>query len=250
MGEGPAVVLLHGLFGSGSNLGSLARSLQDRYSVYSVDLPNHGRSDWLQQIDLHNMALSLGQWMTHHQLTDACLVGHSLGGKLAMQLALGAPQRVRALVVADIAPVAYGAQHDSVLAALQAVAAMSCTSRQAAMQEMAHIIDDPGVVQFLLTSLRRGEDGVYRWRFDVEGITRDYHRLREAPAAVGTYPAPVQFIKGGDSDYIQEHHRAHILALFPQAQLKVMPGCGHWLHAQQPRLFNSLVGRFIDAHST
>ena len=244
------MVLLHGLFGSGSNLGALARSLQDRYSVHSVDLPSHGRSEWLQQMDLHNMAQCLEQWMTHHDLADACLVGHSLGGKLAMQLALSAPQRVRALVVADIAPVVYDPQHDSVFAALQAVVAMRCTSRQAATQTMAETIDDPGVVQFLLTSLRRGEDGVYRWRFDVEGIFRDYHRLRDAPAAIGAFAGPVQFIKGGDSAYIQERHRPHILALFPQAQLKVMPACGHWLHAQQPRLFNSLVGRFIDAHSS
>jgi esterase len=103
------------------------------------------------------------------------------------------------------------------------------------------------VVEFLLGSLRRAEDGIYRWRFNLQGILQDYGSLREAPLARGPHRGPVQFIKGADSAYIQERHRGDILRLFPQAQLKVMPGCGHWLHAEQPRLFNSLVGRFLDA---
>jgi esterase len=246
-GEGPAVVLLHGMFGSGGNLGALARSLQDRYSVYSVDLPNHGRSAWLERGDIPAMAQSLQQWMLHHELSVAHLVGHSLGGKVAMQLALSRPELVGALVVADIAPVTYPARHDAVLDALQAVAALDCTSRQDARECLARYLEEPGVVEFLLGSLRRAEDGIYRWRFNLQGILQDYGSLREAPLARGPHRGPVQFIKGADSAYIQERHRGDILRLFPQAQLKVMPGCGHWLHAEQPRLFNSLVGRFLDA---
>lgn len=244
-GEGPPVVLLHGLFGSGNNLGALARALQDRFSVYSVDLPNHGRSGWLEQASLAAMADCLGDWLVHQGLPAAQLVGHSLGGKVAMQLALARPALVTGLVVADIAPVDYPPRHDAVFAALDAVAAGQCASRQAAAELMALHVSEAEVVQFLLTSLRRDADGIYRWRFNLEGLKRGYRAVRSAPVPHAPYPGPVLFIKGGESDYIREAHRTHILRLFPRAGMKIMPGCGHWLHAQRPSLFNSLVRRFL-----
>lgn len=249
-GDGPPVVLLHGLFGSGNNLGSLARSLSDRFQVHSVDLPNHGRSGWAEQAGLAAMAQALLDWMHHHGLGSASLLGHSLGGKVAMELALGHPERVDSLVVADIAPVVYEPHHDEVFAGLAAVTASPCGSRQEAATRMEMHIEEPDVIQFLLTSLKRDEHGNYRWRFNLDGLRQNYTAVRDAPDLSGPYRGPVLFIKGGDSDYIQESHRTHIMALFPQARLKVMPGCGHWLHAQHPRLFNSLVGRFLDAQST
>ena len=121
-GTGPDVVLIHGLFGMGSNLGALSRSLQDRYRVHSVDLPNHGRSDWLPSADIPGMARALLDWMDGEGLHSLALVGHSLGGKVAMELALTHPLRINALVVADIAPVAYPASHQAEFAALTAVA--------------------------------------------------------------------------------------------------------------------------------
>lgn len=244
-GEGSPVVLLHGLFGSGSNLGALARALQDSRAVYSVDLPDHGRSGWLDELTLANMASSVGAWMAHQGLPSAQFVGHSLGGKVAMQLALAQPRLVSSAVVADIAPVDYPPHHDGVFAALDAVAAAQCTSRQAAQAMMARHLEELQVIQFLLTSLRREADGVYRWRFNLEGLKRGYGAVRAAPAAAAPYPGPVLFIKGGESDYIREEHRSRILHLFPRASVKIMPGCGHWLHAERPGLFNSLVRRFV-----
>lgn len=246
-GEGPAVILLHGLFGAGNNLGALARALQDRYEVHCVDLPNHGRSQWLDDAGLAAMAACLRDWMAHHGLASARVVGHSLGGKVAMQLALDAPRLVAALVVADIAPVAYPGHHDAVFAALEAVVEANCSSRQEAARVMSAHIEEEQITQFLLSSLQRGSEGVYRWRFNLAGIRRNYHAVREAPVATSPYPGPALFIKGGDSDYILEQHRRPILALFPQAAVKVMPGCGHWLHAERPSLFNSIAGRFLDA---
>ncbi len=245
IGQGPSVVLLHGLFGSGNNLGALARSLQDRYQVHSVDLPDHGRSGWQDASDLASMAASLRHWMQHQGVRSARFVGHSLGGKIAMQLALDHPSLVEALVVADIAPVAYPPRHDAVFAALDAVVARPCRSREEAAEVMAEHLQEAGVIQFLLMSLRRGPDDSYTWRFNLEGIRGGYASLREAPGAASPYGGPVLFIKGGDSDYIREAHRTHILALFPAAQVKIMPGCGHWLHAERPSLFNGIVGRFL-----
>ena len=248
-GEGPPVVLLHGLFGSGNNLGALARSLRERFAVYSLDLPNHGRSDWLPDADLPQLTRAVADWMSRHELSGARLVGHSLGGKVAMQLALSQPRLVAALVVADIAPVVYPARHDAVFAALEAVAAAHCTSRQQAAALLSEYLPEPDVVQFLLMSLQRDARGVYDWRFNLAGIRRDYRAVRDAPRADAPYRGPVQFIKGGESDYIRPEHREAILALFPQATIKVMPDCGHWLHAQRPQLFNGIVGRFLDAVS-
>ena len=165
-----------------------------------------------------------------------------------MQVALERPDLLAKLVVADIAPVQYPPHHDRVFAALDAVAVGQCDSRQAAAELMARHLEEQDVIQFLLMSLRRGPDGSYQWRFNLEGIKRNYMAVRDAPGASAPYRGPVQFIKGGESDYIRESHRSHILALFPQATVKVMPACGHWLHAQQPRLFNGIAGRFLDAH--
>ena len=248
-GSGPPVVLLHGLFGAGGNLGALARALQESFAVYSLDLPNHGRSGWLEPADLPALADCLRHWMDEQQLPLASFVGHSLGGKVAMQLALEHSCRVAALVVADIAPVVYPPHHEAVFAALDAVVAGQCTSRGQAAELMAAHIEEEGVIQFLLMSLQRGADGIYHWRFNLEGIKTGYQAVRAAPLAEHTYGGPVLFIKGGESDYILEQHRESILALFPAAQVKTMPGCGHWLHAQQPRLFNSIVSRFLQARS-
>lgn len=249
-GSGPDVVLLHGLFGAGNNLGALARSLAERFTVHSLDLPNHGRSAWMASADIGVMADSVSHWIAEQGLVMVCLVGHSLGGKVAMEMALSRPGVVRALVVADIAPVSYPPRHDAVFAALAAVAAMPCRSRQEAARRMDEHIREQEVIQFLLSSLYRGDDGMYRWRFNLDGIQSDYPALCDRPSSPGCYKGPVQFIKGGASDYILEAHRAPTTSLFPQAELKIMPGCGHWLHAEQPEQFNRLVGRFLDAHAS
>lgn len=247
-GEGEPVILLHGLFGSGGNLGALARSLSTQeYTVYCLDLPNHGRSDWMVGADLATLAQALTDWMAQQGIGRAALVGHSLGGKVAMELALAQPDAVAALLVADIAPVTYPPHHDAVFAALEAVVDAGCHSRAEAAELMANYLDEEGVIQFLLMSLKRDESGCYSWRFNLQGIKNDYAAVRAKPDPGEAYTGPVMFVKGGDSDYILPQHREVVLSLFPAAQMKVMPGCGHWLHAQQPELFNGIVKRFLAA---
>lgn len=245
-GDGPDVVLLHGLFGMGSNLGSLARALQDRYRVHSVDLPNHGHSGWLDEASLVVQAQCVAQWMEERHLHSAAFVGHSLGGKVAMQLALQEPLKVDALVVADIAPVNYAGSHDDVFAALDAVAAQSVRSRAEAGAIMAEFIEEEMVAQFLLLSLQRADDGTYHWRFNLQGLKDNYAAVREAPELDIPYDGPTLFIAGGDSPYIKAEYHAAIQACFPSSSIAVMPDCGHWLHAQDPKTFNALVGDFLD----
>ncbi|MCB1705894.1 MAG: alpha/beta fold hydrolase [Halioglobus sp.] len=249
-GEGEAVILLHGLFGAGANLGGVARALQAQYTVYSVDLPGHGRSAWLARPSLPAMAASVLGWMDDQGIAQAHFLGHSLGGKVAMELALQRPQRVLSLAVADIAPVVYAGRHSAVFAALDAVAATPCHSREEAAARMAALLEEDGVIQFLLSSLERDQQGGYRWRFDLAGLRDGYAALLDAPASGRCYQGPVLFIKGGASDYIQDQYWPAILALFPAATAKVMPGCGHWLHAEKPALFASIVSRFLASVET
>lgn len=247
IGEGPNVVLLHGLFGLGGNLGALARSLQDRYRVHSVDLPDHGRSDWLGEASIPAYAEAVDRWMDERHLDEVFLFGHSLGGKVAMQLALDDPGRVQRLVIADIAPVRYPSSHQAVFAALDAVASAACHSRADAAALMTRHLQEEMVIQFLLLSLKRDQDGIYRWRFNRKGLRDGYEALREPPSSERTFDAPALFVAGALSDYLTGEHEAAVHALFSRAEIIRMADCGHWLHAEKPAEFNALVGDFLDA---
>lgn len=238
-------MLLHGLFGVGRNLGGLERHLRDRFHVLSVDLPNHGRSGWLLEPDLPRMADAVWQQLTAEGITSAHLIGHSLGGKVAMEMALQAPSRAASLVAVDIAPVAYPARHDAVFTALEEVAEGSCTSREEAADIMARHLEEEGVILFLLMSLQRQADGTFDWRFDLPGLRKAYPSLLAAPTADSVYPGPVLFIKGEQSDYLHEDYRDDIAALFPQSDVRVLAGTGHWLHIEKADQFNALVLQFL-----
>jgi esterase len=244
-GSGSPIVLMHGLFGAGGNLGALARALQAAFTVLCLDLPGHGRSRWLPKLDLPALADAVRRWMDEENLARVHLLGHSLGGKVAMQLALQYPARVESLIVVDIAPVAYHGQHEQVFDALEAVAARQCNSREEAAAILSRYLREDAVVQFLLASLQRDSQGSYRWRFDLAGLRDAYPALLAAPQAGRAYAGPVLFIKGGASDYIREQDWPTVQTFFPQASLEVMPGCGHWLHAENPQDFNAIVMRFL-----
>lgn len=244
-GDGPDVVLLHGLFGMGANLGGLGKSLRDAYRVHLVDLPDHGRSGWTRQSDLRSMADALAQWLQTQSIAGVHCVGHSLGGKVAMQFALDHPASAASVVVADIAPVTYSRSHDQVFAALSAVDTAGCQSRAEADTLMSGYIDDEGVRQFLLMSLYRNEEGNYHWRFNLEGLQRNYAAYLQAPVMEDTYDGPALFIRGGLSSYVKDAFLADIHAVFTGASVETLAGCGHWLHAEQPAVFNALVRKFI-----
>lgn len=223
----------------------MARTLQESFTVFSLDLPGHGRSPWQRGLTLSNMADTVLRWMDVEGVSQPHLLGHSVGGKVAMQLALQAPDRAESLIVCDIAPVGYPARHDQVFSALEAVAARECSSRDEAATILAQYLHDEGVIQFLLASLQRDTQGRYRWRFDVEGLKAAYPALLDAPTLDRAYEGPVLFIKGGASDYIRREDWPAVRRFFPQARIKILPGCGHWLHAQSPQAFNNIVMRFL-----
>ena len=245
-GSGPAVILMHGMFGSLSNLGGLARVIAGDHRVISVDLRNHGDSPHEDTMDIPLMAADIIELMDDLSLPSAVLIGHSLGGKVAMQIALNHPQRVASLVVGDISPVQYPQSNNVVaLDALEALAQQKITSRADADETVGRYIDEPVTKGFLLKNVRRLTANKFELKLNMTSITKNYAgSLCAAPAGVPFF-GPTLFIKGEVSAYIQEKHKSVIDQLFPNAQLEVMKGVGHWLHAEKPVVFDDLVLNFI-----
>lgn len=245
-GSGPVIILIHGMFGSLSNLGMLARSLVDQCRVISVDLRNHGDSPHAQQMNLASMAGDIIELMDNLNISSASLIGHSLGGKIAMQVALNSPFRVQSLVVADIAPVTYSGGQDQALAALAALSQLRIDSRSAADQVMSEYIEEAPTRAFLLKNLARDDQGNLSLKLNMASIVDNYATALVAAPSGDSYVGPTLFLKGGDSAYIQDKHRPIIEKMFPRVQLQVVANAGHWLHAEQPQIFNNLVAEFLE----
>lgn len=243
-GEGKPLVMLHGLFGSGDNLGGLTRTLSEDYQTISVDLRGHGRSPHLGAISYPIMANDVVRVMDNLGVEKAHVLGHSMGGKTAMQLALSHPDRVEKLVVEDISPVAYSRHHDSILEGMTAVVAARPDGRKNAEAILRDYESDPSVLSFLLTNWRREEGGTWGWRVDLAEISKGYDHI--AAAVEGEpYSGPTLFLRGGLSDYIQPNHKDAILGLFPQTAVRTIEGTGHWLHAEKPDMVARAILKFL-----
>ncbi|MCH8539030.1 MAG: alpha/beta fold hydrolase [Alkalimonas sp.] len=242
-GSGPYLVLLHGLFGSQDNLAVIARAAEADFTVISMDLRNHGQSPHHDSMSYSQMAADVLSTLPA-DADQFFLLGHSMGGKVAMQLALDNPERVQALIVADIAPVLYDSRHDGIIKAMQSVAIESITQRSEADQQLARSIEEKGVRQFLLKNLQKN-DNHFSWRCNLSAIADCYPQVLAAPDSTSSYDKAVLFIKGANSDYILTEHQQPIRQLFPKAQAKIIHGAGHWLHAEKPAAFTKLVLDFL-----
>lgn len=244
----PTIILIHGLFGDLDNLKSLARQLAADYHCVLVDVRNHGDSSHSDVMTYPAMAADIKALMQHLGLPHAIFIGHSMGGKIAMQVALQEPELVQTLIVADIAPVAYDERHRYILDALTEIDPSQLSKRQQADQQLAEHISERGVRQFLLKNLElRGEH--YEWRLNLPVLVENYEAI--TTGVTGTpYQGPVLFIKGAESDYITADYRGTIQALFPHAEAKIMNGVGHWLHAEKPQVFYKLVSDFLAAQQS
>lgn len=238
------VVLIHGLFGSYENLGVIERSLSELYQVINIDVRNHGRSGHSSEMNYQLMAQDLAQTLDSLGVETAVLLGHSMGGKLAMAYAVKYPARVSKLILADIAPVSYPPRHSSIFTGLNSVDLPRIDNRADADKQLAEHVKEAGVRQFLLKSLTKDDDK-FQWRFNLSALYDNYAELVGNPVDTGSYNGPVLFIKGGDSDYILPEHKAAITKIFPAAQAKIIQGTGHWLHAEKPAAFTKLVKDFL-----
>jgi len=247
VGQGSPVVLIHGLFGALDNLGRLARHLSESHQVISIDLPNHGQSPHTTTISYADMADDVLGLLAHLNIEQCAFVGHSMGGKVAMEIALTHPEVMLSLIVADIAPVAYTHRHGAVFDALNAVDLTVIKSRQQALEVVIEHGIDQGTAMFLLKNLAKDDRGFY-WRCNLSLLEQYYPDIIGGVSQALSYSGPVLFIKGELSDYITTDHKTQIGSNFPQAQLKVIQGTGHWLHAEKPASFNKIVSDFLAKH--
>lgn len=244
-GEGPPVIFLHGLLGSKANMTGIARSLADRYHTFVVDMRNHGESFHHSSMTYGTMAADLGGFMDDHDLDTASIVGHSMGGKCAMQLALSFPERVDKLVVVDIAPKQYVDPFWSVyLLAMQNMDLDHLKSRKQADRLLQTAIPDPIYRQFLLSNLIKREDGNYHWKPNLNAISSAQDAIS---ASISGTACDVEtlFIKGGRSDYIKEEDRDLIGQLFPNSELVSIPNAGHLVHIEARDQFRQLLIDFL-----
>lgn len=242
-GEGAPVVLLHGLFGSQSNFGALARRLAAGYRVVSLDLRNHGGSPHGPGMTYADMAGDIVDTLDARGIGPAALVGHSMGGKVAMLVALSAPARVQRLLVADIAPVRYPPHFRTITAAMQAVALRPGLLRAEVDAALQDAVPDPVTRGFLVQNLRFGSTPA--WRIGLDHIARGLPDIEGWDAPSATYDGPVLVMRGERSDYVLPVHRPAIRALFPRARFLALRDAGHWLHADAPDAFLAVVQEFL-----
>ncbi len=239
-GRRPALLIAHGLYGSARNWGVIARRLSDQRQVIAVDMRNHGLSPHAASHGYEDMAADLAQTVQAHD-PPMDVLGHSMGGKAAMVLALMHPDLVRRLIVADIAPVAYDGIDTAPIAAMRAVDPARVASRSQAAGQMQGIPEE--LKPFLLQSL---DLKAGKWRLNLDVLEREMARIRGFPEVSGRFEGDALFLTGEKSDYVRPEHRDRIKALFPRARFARLPGAGHWLHAEKPRDFEAAVRAFLD----
>lgn len=245
-------MVLHGLFGSLGNWGWHCKQLAADYAVYGVDLRNHGASPHADELNYQVMAADVKLLLQQLGITSCYLIGHSMGGKVAMQLALTESQLIDRLIVVDIAPVAYSSKSDghlSVMAGMKALDLDRLNSRTDAERQLTDYVEDEATRKFVLTNLVRDDAGKYAWRLNLAAIEQQYDRLREPPSGSEAFQKPTLFVKGALSNYIQKKHEAEILDLFPAASVKVIMQAGHWLHAEKPQALLKIVRDFLEKPS-
>ncbi len=240
------VILLHGLFGQSDNLSTLAKELANDFYIIVPDLINHGRSLHRSSMSYPLMAADIIQLMDELGITCANVVGHSMGGKVAMQMAVSYQKRVSGLVVADIAPAKYPATHNGVFRVMEKVKNEKIERRSQADAILSEEVPELGLRQFFLKSLKRSEDGLWEWCYGLDEISKAYPSICDAPDLHASYNQPCLFIKGSESDYINDGHKSLIQRFFPEANLKIIQNAGHWLHVEKPLAFNRLVRGFLE----
>ena len=245
-GEGHPLLILHGLLGASGNWHTLSRTVfASQYRVYAVDLRNHGRSPHADRFDYDSMVEDVVQFMQDRELDAAHIMGHSMGGKVAMKLALKHSTVVSKLVVADIAPRAYPPHHMHILNALKNLDLSAYASRKEIDNALSVSIGEFGVRQFLLKNLASNGAGQYSWKMNLPVIYNGYSNINEAVTSSEPFDRPALFIKGGRSNYIAEKDQEQIQSLFSSAQIREIPGVGHWVHAEASQIFGEMVMGFL-----
>jgi esterase len=243
-GQGDPVVILHGLFGFSDNWQTIAKALADHHLVVTPDLRNHGRSPQTPTHSYPEMADDLREFLESHWIFKTALVGHSMGGKVAMELALHHPDLVDRLVVVDIAPGPASDNHSGVFRALLDLDLKRIATRQEADDFLQKLVPDFGTRQFLLKNITRNADGTFAWKMNLPVLWEAYPRILEGVHGA-PFDKPTLFIRGSRSNYITDEDFPLIKSLFPQAEIATIEGAGHWVHAEKPTELLALLRNFL-----
>ncbi|GAB5401755.1 MAG: alpha/beta fold hydrolase [Aureisphaera sp.] len=246
IGEGTPFVILHGFLGMGDNWKTLGRKFAEMgYQVHLVDQRNHGRSFHSNDFSYRFMSEDLLQYCEHHQLSEIVLLGHSMGGKTAMEFATGYEDRVSHLIVADIAPKSYPQHHNEILKALATLDFSEISTRGKADEKLAHYIPEMGIRQFLLKNVYWKEKGQLGLRMNLEVLTEKNIEIGKALAEGTQFNGAALFLGGERSGYIETYDEILIKKHFPKATFATVEGAGHWLHADNPTVFLEIITKFL-----
>jgi pimeloyl-ACP methyl ester carboxylesterase len=256
LGEGHPIIIIHGLYGSSDNWMSIGKQLAEDFQVFLIDQRNHGQSGHSDEHNYEVMREDLKSFMDEHNLQKATLLGHSMGGKTAIYFAAAYPERVERLIVVDISPCSYKSEdtfqtrtHTQIINGLQSIDLKNIKSRSQADKQLANFVDQKRVRQFLLKNLYRDEEKEFRWKLNLETLkqhladTMDGFTAESVDKDVTGFPA--LFIKGENSNYIQEKDKTATKKLFPMAEFVSISNAGHWVHAEQPEMFMQAILNFL-----
>ena len=242
------LLILHGFLGSLDNWHTLATEWSNYYTVYTLDLRNHGKSPHAEHHSIALMADDVAEFMEQQQIASAYILGHSMGGKVAMQMAFTYANKIDKLIVADIAPRQYKRGHDTIFEALHAVDFNTISKRKDAEDLMMHLVPDFGTRQFLLKNLIATDAGKYAWRVNLPVLEADYEEIIKAVEYDGVFTKPTLFLRGALSTYISKQDEVEIIENFIQSQVVTIENAGHWLHADNPKQFSKEVLLFLQSH--
>ena len=239
--KSPPVMIVHGLYGSGRNWGVIAKRLSDQFFVITVDLRNHGDSPWLDTHNYHVMADDLVEVINSLNIKPN-IIGHSMGGKAAMVLALKRPNLVKNLIIADIAPVKYEHDQSQFIEAMQKVDLSKVEKRSDATLALSKFVEDKSLQNFFTQSL---DIKAKRWKLNLKVLRSEMSEILSFPKIESEFSGHSLFLKGEKSDYIKLEHRKLIKSLFTKARFATFKEAGHWLHAEKPREFESAARLFF-----
>ena len=244
-GSGHPLIILHALFGSLNNWQTMSKKFGERFRVFAVDQRNHGGSPHSNVHNYQALAEDLHGFMHEHGISSSHLLGHSMGGKTAMQFALRFPEKTDSLIVVDMVPKTYRGGHDDIIDALSAINLSRFSSRKEINDALSGSIPDVSVREFLLTNVTRDKSGRFTWKMNLNSIRKNYSEISKGVETHGVFEKPTLFIAGGKSGYIKDEDKNLLKRMFPRSRITTIDAAGHWVHAEAPEEFARVVLDFL-----
>jgi len=244
-GSGPPLIILHGVFGSSDNWKTLANHLMITFEVYLVDQRNHGLSPHSDDLNYQVMTDDLKELLHNAQIEKCCLLGHSMGGKTAMNFAVQYPEKIMKLIIIDIAPKRYPPHHQNILQGVDSLKINEINTRKEADDLLSTTINNSGIRQFILKNLSRNREGLFYWKINWKAIEDNIQAIGAPLLSHDLFTGEVLFIRGAQSDYILNEDEPLLKKHFPNAVLMTIQKAGHWVHAEQPAQLLALINQFI-----